>query len=203
MRTIIFLFLIAQLSVTLIACQKKPQGVQGAYTHTSPAFLGAGVGSAYGATAAGLVTASIPIGALGLGALGTAIGLHQETEAVLLKKLQASKGVEVIYIGSQLRIIIFSDELFALGTSDIVDSAIPTLTRVSMLLSKYGYAPMDIQAYTDNIIGGKKGLMLSHDQAQSIQSFMWSRGINFRHTYPRGYGEKKDIANNRKYMVLR
>ena len=108
-------------------------------------------------------------------------------------------GIRMIRIGDSMRIIIPSDNVFELRSSEIRDSAKPGLTELSNDLWSYRNLPMTIRGYTDELGSAKQDRLLGKDQARSIQSFLWTQGYCHQFLTPIGVGKalQGQVANNR------
>ena len=71
-----------------------------------------------------------------------------------------------------------------------------TLTEVAEVLKAYGPRPMRIEGHTDSIASDDYNLKLSERRAQSVQSWLASRGGVKAAFATKGWGEAKPVATN-------
>lgn len=114
--------------------------------------------------------------------------------ANLVIELQ-KKGVQVIEIGENVIILLPVDKFFEVNCATIRLDAYHALDYLICLLNHYGCMPLYISGHTDNITSRCFNLYLSDLRAQSIQAYLWVRGIHFRRMCANGCGDCKPIAN--------
>jgi|GEM_PF-4596810 len=105
------------------------------------------------------------------------------------------KGVQVIEIGENAIILLPTDKFFEVNCAAIREEAYPTLNCLVCLLNHYGCVPLYISGHTDNIASTCFNCALSDARAQSIQAYLWVRGIHFRRMCATGCANCVPIAN--------
>jgi outer membrane protein OmpA-like peptidoglycan-associated protein len=162
---------------------------------TKTATRGAEAGGIIGLWASGAIgAATLPLTAGGI-VVGGGIGILMRNTYHLLDILQRD-GVQVIQYGDTLRIIIPSDRLFEFDSANIYPYAPRILDNVLIFLSRYGIAPIVINAYTDDVLSPRASLALTRMQAKAIAGYLWTHGIPFDKVNPMGMGSSDPIATN-------
>ena len=102
----------------------------------------------------------------------------------------------MIEIGDNVIIILPVDRFFDVNCATIRDEcAYITLNYLVCFLNTYGCVPLYISGHTDNVASDCFNLRLSDARAQTIQAYLWVRGIQFRRMCATGCGNCKPIAN--------
>ena len=170
--------------------------VRGALPSKTPNFVaGAGAGGVAGAATRGLVskTKSVFPGFLAGAMLGAAIGSYDDSEG-LVQSLK-DRGVNIIRIGDSTDIIIPMDIIFDGGDTEVKISAHDLLEDVVKYVKQYGTAPISVFAYSDNVDGMLQRLDKTEKQAQSVTTFLWSRGINLQRIKFSGLASLHSVAD--------
>lgn len=105
------------------------------------------------------------------------------------------RGVEVIEIGDNAIILLPADQFFEVNSQTIREDSYCTLNLLASFLRCYGCTPLYISGHTDNVAPNCFNLCLSDLRAQSIQAYLWVRGIQFRIMCTKGCGNCTPIAN--------
>lgn len=87
------------------------------------------------------------------------------------------------------------DDFFDKG-NNLTSNALIILNQVIKLLYKYPSYKLEIGVYTDNTGTSINNLNITKKQAQILNDYLISRGINFRRISAVGYGGTKPIALN-------
>ena len=107
-------------------------------------------------------------------------------------------GAKVVRVGETVRVIIPSDRLFEPGTANLKETGY--LANTAHLISTLNTISIKVAAYSDseNSVGapGEHKEALTSRQADVVQSYLWSKGIDSRFIYAKGYGAKDAIAWN-------
>ena len=107
-------------------------------------------------------------------------------------------GAKVIRVGETVRVIIPSDRLFEPGTANLNESGY--LANTAHFISTLNTISIKVSAYSDtaNKVGapGERKVALTSKQAEVVQSYLWSKGIDSRFIYAKGYGAKDAVAWN-------
>ncbi|MDB5129433.1 OmpA family protein, partial [Mucilaginibacter sp.] len=85
---------------------------------------------------------------------------------------------------------------FDLGKATIRPKSFPSLDRVANLLTEKNFS-LKLAGHTDNTGSDALNLRLSKDRAESIKSYLVSKGANASRIEATGYGESQPIATNK------
>jgi outer membrane protein OmpA-like peptidoglycan-associated protein len=117
---------------------------------------------------------------------------------------KGGKGVATPYIPRKiLRNVISMEEDFTLDgvqfefdSDKLTESAKVVLNDVVDAMKKYPNVKVDIQGHTDNVGDASYNLDLSLRRAESVKTYLVSKGISAARITTRGYGESKPVASN-------
>jgi len=162
-----------------------------------------GTGAIIGAAAGGIVgriigddTKSAAIGA-GVGALaGAGVGAYMDKQEKDLRDDLEGTGVDVIRDGDNIQLQMPSAITFDTGQSVIKPAFRPVLDDISNTLSQYESTLVHIAGHTDNVGSDSSNQTLSVNRANSVRSYMTSRGVISQRIVTTGYGESMPIADN-------
>lgn len=98
--------------------------------------------------------------------------------------------------GTEVTIRLPGSVLFDFDSAVIRPDAERTLTEVAEVLKSYGARPMRIEGHTDAVASDDYNLKLSERRAQSVQTWLQSRGGVKAAFATRGWGESKPAATN-------
>lgn len=85
---------------------------------------------------------------------------------------------------------------FDFGKATIRAHSYPTLERVANLLVNKNFS-LKLAGHTDNVGSDEANMRLSKDRAESVKSFLVSKGANPSRIEATGYGETQPIASNK------
>jgi outer membrane protein OmpA-like peptidoglycan-associated protein len=186
--------------LALTACSFNPFTTQNDLTG-SPA--GVAVGAAVGAgSAAALGVSSKPT--LGLAALGgAAIGYYVTTIRFDSAGIVQGGG-QVFTLGDYATIVIPSDRLFDVNSSELLPEAEPILKSVVNVLNHFPDHNILVSGNTSGFGSDKRERALSEARAREVAAFLWTNGIGdfkpqslqTRKLMYVGYGDYFPIANN-------
>lgn len=184
--------------VTTAACTTDPNTGRRTISKTA---IGAGVGLLGGYLAGDVIggrndrTAKI-IGA-GVGALaGGAVGAYMDRQEAELRRQTAGTGVDVIRSGDDLILRMPSGITFPVDSYAIQPQFQSTLNQVAQTLSTYNQTYIDVLGHTDSTGSDAYNQTLSVNRAQSVASYLSSRGVASARIGVRGFGETQPIASN-------
>jgi outer membrane protein OmpA-like peptidoglycan-associated protein len=112
-------------------------------------------------------------------------------------------GIRVITVGEDVRIILPSNTIFAITSSEIRDEAYPGLTMLAKWIKEnYGMNCMTIVGYTDDLALPSENKFIAEQQARAIQTFLWTQGFPHQLITPFGIGEDSNgtVASNRSVL---
>lgn len=186
-----FVFLALSLSACSAITHKPAE--TGPYPHQGTlhgGLMGASTG-AMGGTA--LIT--FPVGV----ALGTAIGLttgsYYNSPQGVISDLQ-KRHIQVVQLGDTTTVYLPSARLFEDDGKTLKPAIYPVLTDVAKLAIRYKTNPINVDAYTDNVLVKADNDKISTTQAQQVASFLWVRGVHHSIVQHHGYGSENPIATN-------
>ena len=176
------------------------QNVKGAYPSPAPKFVeGGALAGAYGATIGGFSSSSGASAGLLAGAIfGAPLGSYGDSQG--LKKALQDDGVTVIELGDILQLVIPADLLFIGGENLLLREAYPTMDQVVSLIKQYDPVTITVNGYSDNIGDRFTRLDRSRYQAQSVTTYLWSRGLNLARFDFEGLGQTETVASDKTYM---
>lgn len=107
-----------------------------------------------------------------------------------------AKGVTLIQLGDQMKIVIPADQLFSPKSTALQANSYPTLNEVSDVLLCYKKMDVKIAAYTDSAGSSLVNRAIAQQQAQQVENYLWLHGVDARLLFPVGYGASPAVANN-------
>jgi outer membrane protein OmpA-like peptidoglycan-associated protein len=133
----------------------------------------------------------------GIGALaGGAAGNYMDRQEADLRRQTAGTGVDVIRQGDDIILRMPSGITFAYDRYDIQPQFQQTLDQVAQTLAAYNQTYIDVLGHTDSTGSDAYNQGLSERRAQSVASYLTSRGVQQARIATRGYGETAPIATN-------
>lgn len=111
----------------------------------------------------------------------------------------AKQNVQLIKQGWRMTVIMPVDRLFEAGTTELKPSAYPLLKRVSTIIDTYSHEtnrpyPVHVWGFADNVFNLDGQTALSHQYAQSVASFLWSKGFSHHELQIVGKGIHSPVA---------
>jgi outer membrane protein OmpA-like peptidoglycan-associated protein len=181
----------------LAACVTDPNTGQRIYGNTARgAAIGAIAGAGAGVLAGGDDGRNAAIGAA-VGALaGSAVGVYMDRQEAELRRQTAGSGIAVNRVGDQIELRMPSDVTFAVNQSTIQSQFHPTLNEVATTLVNYPSTRVDIIGHADSDGAADYNQQLSERRANSVRSYLASRGVQDVRMYASGRGEMEPIASN-------
>lgn len=85
---------------------------------------------------------------------------------------------------------------FAYNSTTIKNSSVPTLNKILKLLQSKSDINLIIEGHTCNSGDADNNFYLSQDRADSVKSWLTSRGIDSARLRTQGFGEARPIAGN-------
>ncbi|HWS59983.1 MAG TPA: OmpA family protein [Flavobacterium sp.] len=163
---------------------------------------GAAIGVATGALVGGLIGASsgnaaagAAIGAAVGGVAGGLIGNKMDKQAREID--QALPGADVERVGEGIHLTLKEDSiLFDTGKSTLTSKAQTNLDKLIPIFTEYGDTNIEIFGYTDNTGSPEFNLKLSAKRAESVKSYLASKGLVASRFKTTGLGIEQPIATN-------
>jgi outer membrane protein OmpA-like peptidoglycan-associated protein len=134
----------------------------------------------------------------GLGAVaGIAIGTYMDRQQRELEQATAGTDTNVIRDGDNLYLQMpGSVAEFDVNSSTVRPQFRATLDEIAQTLNSYPETYIDIYGHTDSDGSDAYNLDLSNRRAQSVASYLTSRGVNRARIATEGFGESQPIATN-------
>jgi outer membrane protein OmpA-like peptidoglycan-associated protein len=166
---------------------------------------GAGIGVAAGALLGGIIGNNVGkggnavlgavIGAAVGGGTGAIIGNKMDKQA--RKISEALPGAEVERVGEGIRMVLKEDAIrFNLNKSTLTTQAKTNLDKLIPVFNEYGETNINIFGYTDSTGNPDYNLKLSRDRAESVKTYLISKGLNAIRLKTTGLGVADPIATN-------
>ncbi len=193
---------IAGALVTTTACTTNPETGNQRVSRTAIGALGGLVGGyLLGDLVGGRSDRTEKILGAGIGAIaGGAVGAYMDKQERDLRRQTAGTGVDVIRQGNDIVLRMPSGITFPVDSSVIQPQFQATLNEVAQTLSTYNQTYIDVLGHTDWTGSDAYNQALSERRAQSVASYLSSRGVAPARIATRGYGESAPIADNNTEM---
>ena len=188
--------LILSMSLSLVACSHNANTIASPQKQKD-SMVGAVAGGAIGAGVAAF-SANPYLMAAVLVPVGASIGYYIPKVNTGSEALHAAGG-EIFQIGDYVTIVLPSDKLFDVGTTDYKLAASQLIKESAEIIAEFPKSRVLVTGNTDNIGTALSQAKLSRKQAQTIALSLWSSNIIDRQTFDRfqfaGMGNTKPIAN--------
>ena len=186
------------LALTTTACVTDPVTGQ---QKLSKAGLGASTGAIGGALLGAIVggknkRTEMILGA-GIGAIaGGAIGGYMDAQEKKLREQTAGTGIEVKRVGDEITLNLPDGVTFDTDSAILKPQFSPALDKVANVLTQYEKTYIDILGHTDNTGSDAYNMTLSQRRADSVATYLASRGVQRARMGVEGRGESQPIATN-------
>lgn len=167
--------------------------------------IGAGTGAVIGAVVGKQLgdesNTNAAIGAA-VGALaGAGVGRYMDNQhAALQERLAAEAARDELFItrmgGNALRVGVASDVSFAVNSAELKFEAQSTFEKIANVLKDYEKTAVHLVGHTDSSGSDAYNQKLSQQRAQTVASFLASRGVPSSRMVTWGRGESEPIAPN-------
>ncbi len=87
--------------------------------------------------------------------------------------------------------------LFETGKASFEKQTFPVLVSITAILKEYPNAKFFIEGHTDNSGTPAKNMVLSHDRAAAVVTYLTSNGIAADRLTSEGFGQTKPVASNK------
>ncbi|WP_038529218.1 OmpA family protein [Formosa agariphila] len=160
---------------------------------------GAGLGVAGGALIGGLIGGNITgalIGAAVGGAAGGVIGHSMDKQADKIE--EALPGAEVNRVGEGIQVV-FDDKsgvTFATNKADLTAKAKENLDAIAEVFIEFPDTNLLVEGHTDNTGNDAYNMTLSEKRAQSVVTYLKSKGVTGDRFDVTAYGETKPRFDN-------
>lgn len=168
------------------------------------AEIGGGAGAVLGALAgsqighgAGATVIGAALGALAGGGVGHYMDNQKQELDQKLQKQRAAQELNVTRLNNDaLKIGVASDASFAVDSATLNGHAQSTFNTIANVLKDYKKTAIHVVGFTDSTGSKAHNLKLSQERAQSVASFLESRGVNPQRVLTWGRGESQPVATN-------
>ena len=185
-------------SLALSACVTDPETGQ---QRISKSAIG-GIGGALGGYLLGDIVGghrdrTEKIVGAGIGAVaGAGIGYYLDQQERELRQKTAGTGIDVVRDGDSLLLNMPSQVTFDVDSSAVKPEFRSTLNDVASTLVQYESTYIDVYGHTDSTGSDAYNQTLSERRAQSVSSYLASRGVQSARLATRGFGESQPVASN-------
>jgi outer membrane protein OmpA-like peptidoglycan-associated protein len=183
-------------SLVLASCADMNQSQK---STAEGAGIGAAAGAIIGAIAGGGKGAAIGAAAgAGTGALGGYFwNEHLEKQKQQMQQATAGTNVQVTQTAdNRLKINVPSDAGFASDSAQLNPKLHPALNELATSLMQNPTETVQIVGYTDSTGGDAVNQPLSQNRAQSVESYLVSRGVQPQRISTQGMGAQNPVASN-------
>lgn len=108
----------------------------------------------------------------------------------------ANTNVEVERQGNQIKLVMPENVTFATGSAALSTNAQNALAAAAQTLVQYPDTTLTINGHTDNTGSDAINEPLSRNRAQSVATYLQSRGVSGSRLSTAGYGSRQPIASN-------
>ena len=151
---------------------------------TKGILLGATAGAVAGAAATGS-TGILP-GIAGGAVLGGVLGAYVDYHTTMRDQLE-NRGVHVLVLGDQVKLIWPSEQIFIGMTPDITYQGYSTLDAIARYINMYKTELVKVEAYTNDTGTDQINCTVSQQQAVAIERYLWPK-LNTRIVTAKGRG---------------
>lgn len=177
----------------LVGCAGTETGLSKTQTG---ALIGGLAGAAAGAATGDHSAKRIFIGGALGAATGGGIGYYMDKQQEELNKELKGSGVVVQRQGDTINLNMPGGITFDTAQANIKPNFTPVLNDIANVMIKYPETKIEVQGHTDNVGNDASNLTLSQLRAQSVTSYLNSRGVDSARIKAVGYGESMPIASN-------
>ena len=162
---------------------------------------GAGYGAAAGAVI-GLITGgndkfeAAMIGAAAGALAGGAVGYYMDKQEAKLREQMAGTGVDVVRQGDNITLDVPGGVTFAFDSANLNPQFHPVLDKVAATLVEYNKTVIEVAGHTDSVGSDAYNQQLSQRRADSVSTYLSSRGVDRSRMVTIGAGETHPVATN-------
>lgn len=133
----------------------------------------------------------------GIGAVaGAAAGVYMDNQEKKLRQQTAGTGVDVQRDGDEIKLVMPSGITFDTNSAAIKPGFQATLDQVASTLTEYEKTMVDVYGHTDSSGNDSINIPLSNNRAQSVASYLTSKGVNSARLGVKGLGASYPIGDN-------
>lgn len=134
--------------------------------------------------------------ALACGAIGAGVGGYMDYQEKKLRESLANTNIEVERQGNQIKLVLPESVTFATNSAALSANAQSALAKAAETLVQYPDTTLTINGHTDNTGNDAINEPLSRNRAQSVSSYLQSRGVSGSRLTTAGYGSRQPVASN-------
>ena len=185
-------------SLALGACVTDPETGQQRISKSAIGGIGGALGGyLLGDIVGGRRDRTEKIVGAGIGAVaGAGIGYYLDQQERELRQKTAGTGIDVVRDGDSLLLNMPSQVTFDVDSSAVKPEFRNTLNDVASTLVQYESTYIDVYGHTDSTGSDAYNQTLSERRAQSVSSYLTSRGVQSARLATRGFGESQPVASN-------
>jgi outer membrane protein OmpA-like peptidoglycan-associated protein len=185
-------------SLGLSACVTDPETGQQRISKSAIGGIGGALGGyLLGDIVGGRRDRTEKIVGAGIGAVaGAGIGYYLDQQERELRQKTAGTGIDVVRDGDSLLLNMPSQVTFDVDSSAVKPEFRSTLNDVASTLVQYESTYIDVYGHTDSTGSDAYNQTLSERRAQSVSSYLASRGVQSARLATRGFGESQPVASN-------
>lgn len=127
-----------------------------------------------------------------------AASARDEIAAARATRLELQRQIEELNARETDRglVVTLGDLLFATGKSDLTGGAGPNLNKLAAFLGEYPDRTVLIEGHTDSVGSRESNHFLSQRRAESVKSYLVSRGVPANRLSTAGLGQDSPVASN-------
>ena len=182
--------------LSLSACVTDPNTGQ---RYASRTAIGAGAGAGLGYLLGSIIggDAARIIGAGIGGVAGGVVGRQMDQQIKELDEATAGTGIDVSETPQGDGILVsLPDVTFAVDSTTISPNMRTALDSVAQSMVTYPNSLIDVMGHTDSTGSDQYNLDLSRRRAESVATYLTSRGVSRARVETIGYGEQYPVADN-------
>jgi outer membrane protein OmpA-like peptidoglycan-associated protein len=160
------------------------------------AAIGAGIGIVAGLLTGGNDLRNAAVGA-GIGAIaGGSVGGYMDVQEAKLRQQMQGTGVTVARNGDNITLNMPGSITFASNSADLNAQFYSALDGVDLVLKEYDKTMIEVAGHTDSTGSLQLNQSLSERRAQSVASYLSSKGLASKRILTVGAGPSRPIASN-------
>lgn len=124
--------------------------------------------------------------------------------SLIINQLRMDPAVHFIQVGETIQIIVASDAIFNPCSANL-KAWTPALNAIAGLMRQLETTSAEVAAFANAAPCSPMNInqALSDRQAQVVGEYLWSKGLDTRILYPKGYGATQPLSANRQAWVNR
>jgi outer membrane protein OmpA-like peptidoglycan-associated protein len=137
------------------------------------------------------------VGAVGGAAVGGGVGYYFDKQEAALRQKLLNSGVQVERVGENELLLRLENGIgFTTNSYQLTSSIHNTLAGVATILVEYPNTSLVIEGHTDSTGSDNTNQILSEQRAESVRSYLVSKGVAAGRAISRGLGERVPLCTN-------